>query len=110
MRCAFPRSKPWSVLKKAIDLDPFQRASYFKLGTTAAKLGRYDEAEAAYFKVLEIDPNCAEAHLLLCQIYEKTNNPAQAKYHAEKALQCNPTEQQKRTAKNYIDVSNKGLK
>ncbi len=98
------------VLKKSIDLDPFQRGSYFKLGTTAAKLGRYDEAEAAYLKVLEIDPTCAEAHLLLCQIYEKTNNPARAKYHGEKALQCNPTEQQKRTAKNYIDVSNKGMK
>jgi tetratricopeptide (TPR) repeat protein len=105
-----PPGEAMVVLKKAIDLDPFQKSSYFKLGTTAIKLGQYDEAEAAYSKVLEIDPNSTEAHLLLCQVYEKTNNPAQAKYHAEKALRCNPTDQQKKTAKNYIDASNKGLK
>jgi len=105
-----PPEQAMIVLKKSIDLDPYQKSSYFKLGTTAAKLGQYDEAEAAYLEALEIDPNSAEAHLLLCQIYEKTNNSRQAKYHGERALQCNPTDQQKKTAKNYIDVSNRGLK
>ena len=105
-----PPEQAIAALKKSIDLNPFQRGSYYKLGATATKLGRHDEAEAAYLKVLEIDPNSAEAHLLLSQIYEKTNNPAKAKYHAERALQCNPTEKQKKMARNYIGVSNKGLK
>jgi tetratricopeptide (TPR) repeat protein len=105
-----PPEQAMVARKKAVELDPFRTDFCLKLGAAAAKLRRHDEAEAAYLKVLDINPSCAEAHLLLCQIYEKTNDLAQAKYHAEKALQCNPTDQQKKTAKNYIDASNKGLK
>lgn len=74
-----PPEQAIPALKKSIDLNPFQKSSYFKLGASATKLGRYDEAEAAYLNLLEVDPNSAEAHLLLSQIYEKKNDPIKVK-------------------------------
>jgi len=97
-------------LKRSIDLDPSQRTSYFNLGTFATKLGQYEEAEAAFLKAIEFNPNDAETHLRLSWIYGKIKNPVKSKEYAEKALRCNPTEQQKQTAKNYIDFCNKTLK
>jgi len=97
-------------LRKSIDLDPLQKTSYLNLGTFAAKLGLYEEAEAAFLKGIELDPYDAKAHLRLSWIYGKVNNPVKAKEHAEKALHCSPTAEQKMTAKNYIDSCNKVLK
>ena|GEM_PF-223380 len=97
-------------LRKSIDLDPSQKTTYFNLGTFAAKGGRYEEAETAFLKALELDPLNAEAHLRLSWVYGKTKNPAKAKEYAEKALRCSPTEQQRGTARNYIASCNKALK
>jgi hypothetical protein len=97
-------------LKKSIDLNPCQKTTYFNLGTFAAKLGQYEEAETAFLKALELGPHDAEAHLRLSWVYGKTKNPVKAKEHAEKALRCNPTEQQRGTAGNYIASCNKVLK
>jgi len=97
-------------LKKSIDLNPAEKTSYFNLGTFTAKLGQYEEAEAAFLKAIEFDPYEAEAHLRLSWVYGKIKNPAKSKEYAEKALHCNPTEEQKNRAKSYVDSYNKTLK
>jgi tetratricopeptide (TPR) repeat protein len=92
-----------------LELNPAEKTSYINLGTFAVKLGQYEEAETAFLKAIEFDPGDPEAHLRLSWIYGKTNNFAKAKDYAQKALHCNPTEQQKSLAKCYIDSSNKAL-
>jgi hypothetical protein len=104
-----PPDQAVTYLRRSLELNPAEKASYFNLGTFAAKLGQYEEAETAFLKAIEFDPGDAQAHLRLSWIYGKTDNPAKAKDHAEKALNCNPTEQQKNLAKCYIDSFNKAL-
>jgi len=104
-----PPDQAVTYLRRSLELNPAERASYFNLGTFAAKLGQYEEAETAFLKAIEFDPGDPEAHLRLSWIYGKTNNFAKAKDYAQKALHCNPTEQQKSLAKCYIDSSNKAL-
>ncbi len=105
-----PADQAVVYLRKSAELNPTKKTTYFNLGTFAAKLGQYEEAEAAFLKALEMDPFDAEAHLRLSWVYGKTNNPVKAKECAEKALRCRPTEEQRRTAKNYIATCDKALK
>ena len=102
-----PPDQAVTYLRRSLELNPAEKASYFNLGTFAAKMGQYEEAKTAFLKATEFDPSDTEAHLRLSWIYGKINNPAEAKDHAEKALNCNPTEQQRLLAKCYIDSYNK---
>jgi len=104
-----PPDEAITFLRRSLELNPAEKASYFNLGTFAAKMGQYEEAETAFLKAIEFDPGDTESHLRLSWIYGKINNPAKAKDHAEKALNCNPTEQQKNLAKCYIDSCKKAL-
>ena len=44
---------------------------YSDLGFTKARLGKWDEALADYRKALELDPNCASAHVNLAVAFLK---------------------------------------
>jgi tetratricopeptide (TPR) repeat protein len=99
-----------TYLKKSLELNPEEKASYFNLGTFTAKLGQYEEAEKAFLKAIQLNPYDAEAHLRLSWVYGQIRNTPKAKEYAEKALHCSPTEEQKNRAKNYVDFCYKALK
>jgi tetratricopeptide (TPR) repeat protein len=105
-----PPDQAVTYLRKSLELNPEEKTSYFNLGTFTAKLGHYDESETAFLKAIKFDPYNAEAYLRLSWVYGKMKDPAKAKEYAEKALNSNPTEEQKNRAKSYIDSCNKTLR
>lgn len=56
-----------------------------------ARLGKREEALAAYGKALEIDPACPSAHLNLAVVAIQTGNFADAEQHYRQALPGRPT-------------------
>ena len=49
-------------LTKALEVNPNHLSAQFDLGVAAARLGRHDEAFAAYTRVLTMNPTDAHAH------------------------------------------------
>jgi len=72
-----------SLLEKAVRLDPKLSAGYLQLGILYADQSVYPEAIAAYQKAIATDPEMAEAHYRLAQVYRRRGEKAQA----EKELQ-----------------------
>ena len=50
------------------------------------EVGRTDDAERAYWAIVEADPGCAEAWHLLAVVAVQTGDPPRAQGHVEKAL------------------------
>jgi tetratricopeptide (TPR) repeat protein len=59
------------------------------IGFAERKLGRYQQAEAAYQEVLSLAPT-ADSHFLLAQFYEDTQQAAKAQFHARAAMALVP--------------------
>ncbi len=57
------------LTRHRVELDPLSVGSHFGLGIYAWYAGRLDEAEAAFRKVLELNPDYPLAHLHLGRIY-----------------------------------------
>jgi tetratricopeptide (TPR) repeat protein len=68
---------------------PLQSKALAGIGHCERKLGRLQEAEAAYTTLLAITPT-AQTHFLVAQFYEDTQQTALAKAHARKALALAP--------------------
>jgi tetratricopeptide (TPR) repeat protein len=80
-----------SVLSKADASSPKSVAVLVRLGTLAAKLGRFDEAERAYQKAIEAAPGQARAYGMLADLYLQANRkPHDAKRLAQKAVELQP--------------------
>ncbi|MBY0278010.1 tetratricopeptide repeat protein [Candidatus Binatia bacterium] len=60
-------------------------------GFTLARLGKTQEALAAYAKALEMDPACPSAHLNLAVVAIQSGNLADAESHYRSALPGRPT-------------------
>jgi tetratricopeptide (TPR) repeat protein len=65
------------------------------------KLGRYDEAEAAYREVVKLAPT-ADSHFLLAQFYEDAQQTEPAREHARRAMALAPARYERR-GKELID-------
>jgi Tfp pilus assembly protein PilF len=52
--------------------------------------GKYDEAEAAYRKLIELIPNSAPAHYNLGFLFKRKNQLEQAEAEFRKAIECDP--------------------
>lgn len=61
-----------------------------KLGTKLLEAQRYEKAMENAQRCLELDPNSADAHVLLGRILAAQNKPAQARRAFEQALQLAP--------------------
>jgi tetratricopeptide (TPR) repeat protein len=70
------------------------------VGYCERKLGRLQEAEAAYQERLALLPT-AESHFLLAQFYEDTQQTAKAREHARQATKLDP--RYERSAQQLID-------
>ena len=60
------------------------------MGDVLRKMERYGEAESAYRKALEIDPENASAHKKLSQSLLKLNRLDEALVEAKRAVECAP--------------------
>jgi tetratricopeptide (TPR) repeat protein len=110
---AFTLTPPQGVdyLKKAIAIEPTDKISHFNLGVFSAKIGRFDEAEASLLKAIELDPCFVKAQLYLSWHYGKNQRDlVKAKEYAEKVLNCSPSKEEEKEAKNYVEFCNNQLK
>lgn len=82
----FWRSKQNSELRKARLAQSLQGEAF-----ALRKLGRIDQAEAAYLRLVEIQPT-AERHFLLAQFYEDIQETSLASQHANLAAELAPNQ------------------
>ncbi|HEY4283959.1 MAG TPA: tetratricopeptide repeat protein [Chthoniobacterales bacterium] len=71
------------ICREALALDPLFVGLWFNLGRLAFATDRYQEAEEAFHKALEIQPGAARLHTYLAGIEILHNNPAGALKQAE---------------------------
>jgi tetratricopeptide (TPR) repeat protein len=74
-------------------------AAYNRLGIVARREGRFADAEQAYLRAIEIDPNHANAHLnlgVLCDLY--LQQPQRALEAFERYLSLSPAPDEKVSA------------
>jgi len=70
---------------RAIELDPFQPAPYYVLGTIALNDGALDEAVLNLRRTLYLDPGFVSAHFGLAAVAEKIGHPRTAHRHRHMA-------------------------
>ncbi len=72
---------------------PKYTAAYRLLGRALLLKGQHDEAEAAFRRVLSVEPNDRIAHLGLSEIHDRRHRGDEAIWHAERALELDATDQ-----------------
>jgi tetratricopeptide (TPR) repeat protein len=106
-----PPKQAVEYLKKSIEVDPTERISFFNLGGFSRMMGEHEEAEKAFLRVVELDPQEGKAYLQLSRMYWRDKNDlVKAKEYAEKALTCDLTREEKREARECIRICSKILK
>jgi tetratricopeptide (TPR) repeat protein len=75
---------------RSVELEP-KAEIYSDLGFTLARLGRSDEAFAAYEKALTLDSECLSAHFNMAATFAQGGQFAQAEPHYRKVLTGKPT-------------------
>lgn len=92
--------KAYDLLSEFTQEEEASEEIYFLLSYSEIKLNHIDEAEKSLLKVLELEPNFHEAHYNLALVYIEQKDYTNAKIHAEKAVEINPTN------KDYVDLLN----
>lgn len=77
-------------LGAAIASNPSVFIGHFSLGAAYKEMGKLEEAQACYRKVLTIKPDFAEAHFRLGFIYSEQGKPEVAKECFQRVLAINP--------------------
>lgn len=72
-----------AVLVKASQAGPRSSQVWFELGKLQSTPGREAEAIASFERAVEIDPNLAQAHYRLAQLYRQGGKPERAASHLE---------------------------
>lgn len=90
-------------LESAVQYVDDQPRLYLELGVSFFSLSRYSEAEQAFSRVLEFEPDHFLANKMLGEIYYLTNNMEEAGEHWEAALKKEPND-------NYTKKRLAGLK
>jgi len=79
-----------SVLKRAVQEHPDVYQTWFLLGVTQARKRHFDDAIAAFGKVVQLQPELAEPHNNLAVIYNEMGNLTAAVRELEASLKLNP--------------------
>ena len=92
--------KAMSRIESALRLNPFPPSWYFLVSGIAYRLlGRYEEAIAAYKKVISIEPGNLVAHVALATVYALDGREMEAQGEAEEVLRIEPKFSVERYAK-----------
>jgi tetratricopeptide (TPR) repeat protein len=76
--------QPIKLYEQAVALDPLRSNSYSGLGYLLYVAGRYDEAETALQKALDLNPQATYVHLTLDRILIAKGKPQQGLAEIEK--------------------------
>jgi TolB-like protein len=79
-----------ATAERGVTLDPNDAGCHLALGHLLAYERRWPESEAAFAAVLEIDPNYADAWMILAEQSVLKGKPAIAIERAQKAFRLNP--------------------
>jgi tetratricopeptide (TPR) repeat protein len=71
---------------KAKQINPQVALVYAYYGAALARQGKFDAAAAAARKAIELQPDYPEAHVLLGEVLEQQNHPAEALEQYQRAL------------------------
>ena len=71
-------------------LDDAFAEAWRALGEHLARLDRWDEAQAAFERLLELAPDDYTAHRALAQVFASTGRGTEALAHAERAVSLAP--------------------
>lgn len=84
-------TKAIPLLEQLSRIEPNNPVNHVNLGVVSARLGRLDEAEDAYRRVVELAPDNPVGYVALAQLYLRTErNPAEAKTLAATAVGLQP--------------------
>ena len=78
------------ALEAAVKLNPRSAPAYFLLGSANYKSSFLEEAEAAFKKAHDLDPNLSRIHLLLANIYVRQSKWQEVIEHVDTYLKENP--------------------
>ena len=81
-----------SMLKHALELNPYNYSAMSSLGGFLAKQGKFREAADYYSQVLEIKPDDAKTHTNLGAALRRLGEPRKARHHYEEALRIDPND------------------
>jgi tetratricopeptide (TPR) repeat protein len=81
---------------RRVELHPNDAGAHLDLGQTNARLGRIDEALAEFAVALTIDPEKAETHASVAQLYLGQSQYAESADAARRALDLDPSHRQAR--------------
>ncbi len=73
------------LFSKALALRPDYVEAQIGIGVTHFKLGRFEEAAAAYERALELDPRNHRVHLYLGDVYGKLGRADDSRRHFDRA-------------------------
>jgi tetratricopeptide (TPR) repeat protein len=90
---------PW--LTKALAANPNHLRAQFNWGEAAGRLGRYDDALAAFDRVLTMDPTDAEAHASAGWLLLKAGRQGEGLRELQIAVRLEPSLEQERR---YLDA------
>ena len=84
--------KAIGLMEKAMRLNPQYAGDWyvFVLGRSYARMGRYQEATAAFKRLLARNPDHLGAHLDLAAIYSGSGQEEEARAEAAEVLRLNP--------------------
>jgi tetratricopeptide (TPR) repeat protein len=87
-----------SLLKKAVDLEPANKAARYQLALALGQQGRQPEAIAEFNALLAIDPDNADAHYNLAMALAGDERWDEAIRHLERVVELDPRDEEARAA------------
>ncbi|MBN9522896.1 tetratricopeptide repeat protein [bacterium] len=78
------------VLQELVRQQPGHPAPWFHLGRTLEGRQKYDEAETAYRRAIDLKPDLAEAHHNLGGVLDARQRPHEAEAAYRRAIECKP--------------------
>jgi tetratricopeptide (TPR) repeat protein len=97
------------TLEAAVKLNPRSSIAYYYLGSANLKSSFLEEAEAAFKKTQEIDPNMSLTNLMLANVYANMNKLGDAVRYLDTYLQENPKAENRAALEDFRAKLMKGL-
>lgn len=84
------KAKSLSSLKNAVELDPENPVTHFKLGKFYAESEQFEQAYVSFHTALELDPGAVEVQQALGETYYNCDDFKSALKHLQKVLKVSP--------------------
>jgi tetratricopeptide (TPR) repeat protein len=79
-----------SLIRRGLLVAPASGVGYYCIGLVQFSLGRISDAERSAMEALKLDPDEADAHVLLARIHERQHNPSAVLTDAQAYLKLDP--------------------